>query len=133
MLFVVFGKNMIDFMLSIPFVKRYESCVGLSLPALGKWKIEFWFASSGYEIKPHTHPDLDIKLMFIFGHNTTFYRDRGAMRAQKLVKWWNIGKTFTILRGDSHHFTVSKWPLLFMNIERWYKKPTSAAESFYAR
>jgi hypothetical protein len=34
--------------------KKYEECKGLSLPAIGRWKIEFWYAPRGYEIKEHT-------------------------------------------------------------------------------
>lgn len=115
-------------------VKRYESCIGLSLPSFGRWKIEFWSAPAGYAIKEHTHPNQDIKLIFLFGHGVTFHRVRNTSTSSKhqkqTMKWWNIGRAFTILAGDSHWFEVSNRRLLFMNIEKWKDgiKPTSASE-----
>jgi hypothetical protein len=115
-------------------IERYESCIGLSFPAIGRWKIEIWYCPPSYEIKPHSHPNQDIRLHFILGHGTTFYRQRptasGPVIASKTVNWWNIGKGFNILRSDSHWFTVSKFPLVFFNVEKWYCKPTSAAVDF---
>jgi hypothetical protein len=110
-------------------IERYERCLVLSLPAFGKYKIEFVYAPRGYEIAPHTHSHQDIKLIFLFGHNIRFYRKRPL---KELVTFWarfsNIGKSFTILANDIHYFKVSNWPLVFMNIEKWHIKPTSAAK-----
>jgi hypothetical protein len=115
-------------------IKQYESCIGLSLPAIGRWKIEFWYCPANYAIRKHKHPELDIRLFFLFGHNTTFYRERNTQYSSRLVsrtvKWWNCFSRFTLLRGDYHWFTVSKFPLIFMNVEKWYSTPTSASESF---
>jgi hypothetical protein len=116
-------------------IQRYESCIGLSFPAIGRWKIEFWFCPANYAIKKHCHPKLDIKLFFIFGAGTTFFRERNTKYSSKLdsyaVKGWrDFGRCFTILRTDYHYFTVSKFPLIFMNVEKWYSTPTSASESF---
>jgi hypothetical protein len=115
-------------------IQRYESCIGLSFPAIGRWKIEFWFCPKYYEIRKHSHPSQDIRLFFIFGHNTTFYRERNTQYSSRLdsrtIKWWNIGAKFTILRNDYHWFTVSRFPLVFLNLEKWYDKPTSAAIDF---
>lgn len=110
----------------------YESCRGLSLPAIGKYKIEFWYCKSGYEIQPHSHNNIDIKLFFLFGHRISFYRRR---RPQVLpdffyAKWWHILSHFNIRAGDIHYFKVSKYPLIFMNLEIWQTKPTSASIDF---
>lgn len=119
-----------NFINYIPFVKRYESCIGLSFPAYGKRKFEIWYAPAGYMIRPHTHPDVDIELVFLIGHGSTFYRERDRIVASETMKWWKPFRKMTVLRNDVHWFSVSRWPLVFFNIESWHTKPTSAAESF---
>lgn len=110
--------------------KQFESCFGLSFPAIGKWKIELWYAPSGYSIREHTHNQEDIKLIFLFGHNVKFHRRKwGAYLGDSfMAKFKHIGKVFTINAGDAHYFEVSDWPLIFMNIEKWKSKPTSASQ-----
>ncbi len=70
--------------------------------------------------------------MFLFGHNVMFHRRRSYFDAASFqAKWWNVGRVFTINAGDIHYFTVSKWPLIFVNFEKWIDvKPTSASEDF---
>lgn len=111
-------------------IKRYERCWGLSFPSVGKWKIEIWYAPRGYEIAEHTHPNEDIKLILLFGHNVVFHRRKKStfIGESFWARFRDIGHIFTINAGDSHFFTVSNWPLVFMNIERWHTKPTSASE-----
>lgn len=113
-------------------IRRYERCIGLSLPAVGRWKIEFWWAPAGYKIREHTHDKEDIKLVFLFGHNVRFHRRKyGEMLGQSfLARFKHIGRVFTINAGDAHWFEVSDWPLFFCNIEHWHCKPTSACEDF---
>lgn len=115
-------------------IARHERCVGLSLPAIGWWKIELWFCPPNYQIEKHSHPNVDIRLFFIFGNNSVFCRERnnanGIERVSKTIKWWHFGRSFRIKRNDLHYFTVSRLPLIFFNVERWYCKPTSAAEDF---
>lgn len=111
-------------------IKRYESCWGLSFPAIGRWKLEFWLAMPGYSIKPHTHAHEDIKLVLLFGHNIRFHRKKKGnfMSESFFARIWNIGRAFTINAGDEHSFDVAEWPLLFMNIEHWLCEPTSASD-----
>lgn len=114
-------------------LKRYEKCVGISFPAIGRYKIEIWTAPKGYCIEPHTHNNEDIKLLFLFGHNVTFWRKRPEDVWQKFkAKFWNIGRVFNIRAGDIHSFDVSNTRLVFLNLEIWKVgvKPTSASEDF---
>jgi hypothetical protein len=101
--------------------KRYESCFGVSFPPIGRKKIEFWFCLPRYEIKEHTHLNENIKLLFLFGHNIVFHRrKKGEFLSETfLARLRDIGTLFTINAGDAHFFTVSNWPLIFMNIETW--------------
>ena len=113
-------------------IERYERCWGLSLPAIGRLKIEFWFCPPRYKIRPHTHKNQDIKLILLFGHNVLFHRRKKFkyLGDAFLAKFKHIGRIFTINAGDEHSFDVSNWPLIFMNIEHWKVKPTSAAHDF---
>ena len=111
-------------------LRRYEQCLVFSLPAIGSWKIEFVYAPAGYSIREHTHNGLNIKLIPLFCHNVMFYRrKKGELFGERFYAWFrHIGRVFTINSGDAHYFDVSKWPLIFMNIEHWLVQPTSAAE-----
>lgn len=113
-------------------IQHHESCLGLSLPAIGKYKIEFWYCPSEYEIKPHSHNNVDIKLMFLFGHNTRFFRCKpdGSNLISFLARSRHMFKVFNIYAGNIHWFTVSKFPLIFINFERWKTIPSSAAIDF---
>lgn len=118
----------------LPSIERYESCIGLSFPAIGKYKIELWYCPPHYAIAKHKHPEQDIRLTFLFGAGTTFYRERptadGSTISSRTVTPREIGRTFNILRSDYHWFTVSKYPLIFLNVEKWYSTPTSVAKDF---
>lgn len=113
-------------------IRRYESCIGLSLPSIGRWKLELWFAPSGYQIQPHSHDNVDIWLYLLFGERICFFRRRkNDTNWQEFQgRWYHIGRRFTIRRGVLHYFHVSRFPLIFLNVEKWYSKPTSASEDF---
>lgn len=113
-------------------VHRHESCIGFSLPSIGKYKVEIWYCPSKYAIKPHSHDNINIKLMFIFGHNTKFFRSKsdGTGLITFLARARHMFKTFTIHAGDLHWFSVSTYPLVFINFETWKCKPSSAAIDF---
>ena len=116
-------------------IRFYEQCVGISLPAIGRYKIELWWCPSGYKIIPHSHDNQDIELCFLFGHDTTFYRKKQEeLFSDSYTPNWpkDIGKVFTISAGTIHWFEVSKWPLVFINFEKWKPgiKPTSASVDF---
>ena len=107
---------------------KYEQCLVLSFPAFGKYKIEIVYAPPGYSIKPHTHPYQDIKLILLFGHDIKFFRQKpGGYLISFHARVRHVFKTFTICANDIHYFRVSRWPLIFINFERWKSKPTSAA------
>jgi hypothetical protein len=114
----------------IPKIRFFESCVGLSLPHFGKYKVEFWYAPAGYSIKPHTHPNEDIKLILLFGHDVRFHRRKQEdfLGESFLAKFTNAFKVFTINATDEHWFEVSDWPLIFVNFEKWKTEPSSACD-----
>lgn len=109
-------------------INKYEKCWILSFSSIGRWKLELVYCPPNYEIQPHTHNQQDIKLIFLFGHNIRFFRQRpNGKLISFLARIRHIGKVFTIRANDIHYFNVSRWPLLFLNIERWKTKPSSAA------
>ena len=108
-------------------------CYGFRLYTINKYQAELWYCPKGLAIIEHKHSNEDIELMFLFGHNTTFYRRHSISRLLEFatMKWYNIGKTFTINNGHYHSFSVSKLPLVFINFETWLNnKPTSACDDF---
>ena len=112
-------------------LRKHESCWGISFPAIGRYKVEIWTAPAGYSIRPHSHDNEDIKLMFLYGNNVRFHRKKKGhfLSESFLATWKNIFKVFNIRAGDVHSFDVSDTRLIFINLEIWKKgvKPTSAS------
>lgn len=119
---------------------RHEKCVGLTLWRFGRRNVEIWYCPRGYEIKPHSHPNERIELMYIFG-KTTFFRRKpdynfaGYWLPQEesfKPKWYHIFRCFTVDYGQIHWFKVSNLPLIFINFSKFWQgyKPTSAAIDF---
>jgi hypothetical protein len=115
---------------------RYEKAIGLSFPAIRNFKIEIWYLPKNYEIKPHSHPNIHLSIFFLFGNNIWFLKRKGERVCAKLNKWWNIFRRFTVDQGNVHWFkNDGRFPLIFLNLERWSSKPTSASQDikFYGQ
>lgn len=122
---------------------RYEKCIGLTLLRFWKWNVELWYCPSGYRIKPHSHPNEHIELMYVFGR-TTFYRVinwttptafgpfSGETQQSYTPKWYHFGRRFTVRPGIVHWFEVSNKPLIFINFATFINghRPTSASIDF---
>ena len=100
---------------------KHETCFGITLFRLGRWRSELWFCPRGYVIKEHTHPTEEVELIYLFG-NAVFHRRN--LITKKLdsaaVSQKNIGRRFTIRYFHSHWFEVSDRMLVFMNIQRFH-------------
>lgn len=116
----------------ISIFNKHEGCIGLTLFRAFRFNIEIWFCPKGYSIKPHSHPEEHIELMYIYGR-TVFHRISDAGIKQFFEpEWYHIFNTFTVARGTIHWFEVSDRPLIFINIAKFKKghKPKSAAKDF---
>lgn len=118
----------------MPLIHRYEQALGIRLWRWGFFQIEIWVCAPGYRIKPHSHPDEDIELVFLFG-DARFFRQQWISKVMPFPPEEfhaqfprHFGRRFSIRRGVVHWFEVSKHWLVFLNCERWTRKPTSAAE-----
>ena len=114
-------------------IRHYESCVGLLLYKVGQHTAELWYCPAGYSIKPHSHPQEDIELMFLYG-KTTFFRIKSTESTMQYYKpkWYNIFRSFSVKAGWTHWFTVGKRSLVFINFAKWKVGvvPTSASVDF---
>lgn len=111
-------------------IHRHKSCVGITLFRSSKRTIELWYAPRGFKIEPHTHPNENISLTFLFGKALFARISNVSGLAQAFVSWpWNMFKTFKISYFHTHWFEVSSRPLVFLNHARWINgvKPTTAA------
>jgi len=118
-------------------INRHECCWGLTLWKWKQLRVELWYCPSGYEIKEHSHPKENVELMYLFGSTTFYRRVLVAGKKTEKVEWAIMskkffGKTFSVKCFHSHWFTVGKWPLIFINIQRFLPgyKPESAAKDF---
>lgn len=128
-------------------INRHERCVGVTLFRGKKHNVEIWYCPRGYEVKPHSHNDQHIELMYLFG-KTTFHRQTFGQLSGKpgdtfrrlfvtkeefTPTWKHVLKKFTIKPGQRHWFTVSSLPLIFINFATFIdgKRPVSAAIDFH--
>lgn len=112
-------------------INYHEKCVGIVLFKFRQLFIQLWLCPANYEIKPHSHPEEDIKLVYLLG-KTTFFRLVGDDLQSFSPRWFHAGRAFNVHAGILHSFTVSNWPLVFINISRFKKgcKAKSAALDF---
>jgi hypothetical protein len=114
---------------------KHGPCRILSFPSLFNWKIEIVWAPKDYTIDLHSHPSQDIELVILWGKDVLLRRIRGADTDTHISKMpQSIFKKFSIRAGDLHDFSTGPSCFLFLNIEHWHSKPTSAALDFnYAK
>jgi hypothetical protein len=113
-------------------LERYGPCWGISFPSFGKTKFELWVVPPDYTIPEHSHPNVDIELVPLFGEDVVIWRQKEGQKAETAVVTSNsnIGRKFTIPAGVNHAFKTHQSRFIFFNIERWKTKPTSAARDF---
>src|SRR5579859_3900335 len=100
-------------------INRHKSCIGITLFRLFNLNIELWYCPRGFKIEPHSHPEEDIQLMYLFG-KTTFYLVHESIGGKRFIpKWYHFGHCFSVPAGFEHWFVVSKWPLIFINFAKF--------------
>lgn len=114
---------------------KYGPCRGMTLFRWKNFNIEIWFCPSYYQIPEHKHPNEHIELMFVYGGDTLFVRRESLKSPNETLAVrfpQDIFKKFTVKPNHYHWFSVSKHPLIFLNISHWINnvKPTSAAYDF---
>jgi len=113
---------------------KHETCWCLTLFRSKHNNIEIVFCPKGYKIQPHTHPNINIELVFLFGR-AVFHRisNLTGKKSIKVEFPYSFGKHFSIAHNHKHWFEVSTLPLIFINWEKWLNgiKPTSAAVDFH--
>ena len=101
---------------------RWRACRGLQL-AVGSWALEFWYLPADTFVVPHTH-SFDSVFVKLFG----FARINKELETQD---WnWLDFKFYNIRANESHWLQNSKWPLLFLNVQRHKGAVRSAGEDF---
>lgn len=112
-------------------INKHEKCIGI---VLWKWKqkfIQLWYCPAMYQIKPHSHPEEDIKLMYIFGI-TVFFRVVNEQIEYFVPRCYHIFRSFSVKAGVTHWFSPSPLPLIFISFSTFKKgfTPKSAALDF---
>ncbi len=109
-------------------LKKYESCIGITLFKFRKICIEIWYFPSHYEITPHKHPRENIEVLYIFG-SAVFYRISPETNEKQSAKMNFIPRFLTVPAGWIHGFRVSKFPLIAINFAKFIDgDATSASE-----
>lgn len=104
-------------------MRKHNRCRGIRLWKWNSFQIEVWFCPKDEEIEPHIHERIDSKIILLFGYMTgKIAETRGCVK---------VFQSYPVLAGTSHSAVTSTF-CIFMNVERWQGKPTSAAEDFTA-
>lgn len=114
-------------------INRHEKCVGFTIFKYGQLRVEVWYCPSGYQIAEHSHPHEDIELMYIFGSTAFYRRDLNTGNVERADVGWRYWlHKFSVKAFHSHWFSVGRWPLIFINFQRFKKgyTPVSAARDF---
>lgn len=105
---------------------RFQNCRGVRLFRLGSWQAEVWYCPAGEVIPPHHHEHIDSRIVYLAGQ-MIFVRDS----AVKLMSRWRDRFKFLRVRPNQLHYAAVTGRFgLFLNLEHWTGKPTSAAVDF---
>lgn len=115
-------------------LNKYGPCRGLTLFKWRQLRVELWYIPSGYSIVEHRHPSEDVELMYLMGSTDFFRRSiKTGIPEMAEVRWpRDFGKRYSVMNYHTHWFSVGKWPLVFINFQRFLPglKPTSASVDF---
>lgn len=114
---------------------KHERCFGITLWQTRNVHVQVWFCAPYYVIREHCHVESDIELMFLFGKGSIFARRESLETASEcFIPEFpkHTGRLFTLKAGTWHYFTVSKWPLVFVNFSKAVTRqaPRSASLDF---
>lgn len=86
---------------------------------------ELWFAPKGESVPPHSHDQMDSFVIFLGGR---LLWSRGNLTKELGPK--QFLHTTRVAAGEAHSFVITGLFGIFINVERWKQKPTSAALDF---
>lgn len=104
---------------------RHNRCRGFKLFKWGQIQCELWFCPKGEDIAPHVHNHIDSTLIILGGNAV------GSIGAKVgLIEWRDMLRRFNIPKGVPHWAIVKRPFFIFLNVEKWDCKITSAAHDF---
>jgi hypothetical protein len=106
-------------------INRFQRCIGVTLFRFGSWQLEAWCCPAGEVIPPHAHHGFGSRIIHLLG---TMHWTMGGK--SKVVTTWRCGWSKPVPAGVSHS-AVAKSFSVFLNLERWQSKPTSASIDFH--
>lgn len=113
---------------------KHESCRGMVLWKSKRHFVQIWYCPRGYRIKPHSHPNEAVELMYLFGNAKFFKKEKRAVPMIRYFqpKWYHFMKCFSIGYDEIHWFTVSNLPLIFINFAKFKPghTPMSASQDW---
>lgn len=106
-------------------ILKFQRSYGLSLPPIGRWKLEVWFCPRGEKIPWHRHAHMSAQITFLAGR-MVFHKVGKSIG----LRLRNTFKTFLIKQDEPHAADVTGWFGMFAVVERWTDTPTSASIDF---
>lgn len=101
---------------------KHNSCKGYRLFRLGHYQVELWVCPCFEYIEPHSHPEIESKVILLYGSLYGVLNGRSGF-----LRWL---KFYSIASTAVHSGQTGSQGCIFLNLQRWSSKPTSAAINF---
>lgn len=105
-------------------IERHNRCIGIKLFRWRRLLIELWFCPKGEVIRPHTHSQVDVTIVPLYGTMWGAIGDKSGF-----VRPHDAGRQFKVPRGTIHSAYMFSF-CIFAGVERWAGPVTSAALDF---
>jgi quercetin dioxygenase-like cupin family protein len=104
---------------------RFQRSLGIRIFRFGKVQAELWLCPKGERLPAHRHAKMESRITFVAGR-MLFTRDDRTIP----LGLGQTLRTFKVAAGQAHSAIVTGLFGIFLNVESWTERPTSAAHDF---
>jgi hypothetical protein len=105
-----------------------KTLLGITLWRWEKFQVELWICPPNFSVGEHVHHEMDGEIVLLIGNVNLCKRVNGEIKSTG-----RHFKKLSVPRNTPHFFTQKssrRIPTVFINMERWVTKPTSASVDF---
>ena len=113
---------------------KHDKCRGITLFRWFRLNIELWYCPPNYSIRMHRHAHFDGEVLLLVA--SCWVRKYSSKAPDTIRESDSLFTWFSVPRNVVHWVDTkgSKWiPTIFINVEKWTVKPTTAADDFVSQ